>query len=212
MPRRVRERKRRIAPARPRGGRKKHRPDASKPLPRIPRFVGKDGSAILASYPTRPWNPSGPVVADRHGSSEPGHTSTARSSDPASNPPSPAGPGHGATPATGSGSLAPTPSPRPLIGLERPFDLDEFSQLLGQNQIRVTVPRDSLVEVLRRVCEFMGFGIYVYSIRVRPAPEELLKSFVVELQRVDFSTASKDWDPFRDRGRADSPFGPSGPK
>lgn len=100
--------------------------------------------------------------------------------------------------------------PKPLISLERPFDIDEFSQLLGQTQIQVTVPRDSLAEVLRRICDFMGFGIYVYTVRVRPGPEELLKTFVVELQRVDFSPKTGDWAPFQDRGRADNPFGPTG--
>jgi hypothetical protein len=100
--------------------------------------------------------------------------------------------------------------PKTLISLEKPFDVDDFSQLLGQTQIQVTVPRDSLAEVLRRACDFMGFGIYVYSIRVRPGPEELLKTFIVELQRVDYSAQSHDWAPFHDRGRADSPFGPTG--
>lgn len=108
-----------------------------------------------------------------------------------------------------AGSTAPAP-PKALISLEKPFDVDDFSQLLGQTQIRVTVPRDSLAEVLRRACDFMGFGIYVYTIRVRPGPEELLKSFIVELQRVDYSTGSRDWTPFQERGRAESPFGPTG--
>jgi hypothetical protein len=97
-----------------------------------------------------------------------------------------------------------------LITLERPFDVDEFSKLLGETSIRVTVPREALPEVLRRVLEFMGFGIYVYSISVRPAPAELLKSFVVELQRVDFSTEKRAWVPFVEKGTTDSPFGPSG--
>jgi hypothetical protein len=106
--------------------------------------------------------------------------------------------------------MAPAGPPKPLISLEKPFDVDDFSQLLGQTQIQVTVPRDSLAEVLRRACDFMGFGIYVYSIRVRPGPEELLKTFIVELQRVDFSAQAHDWAPFQDRGRADNPFGPTG--
>ncbi len=83
--------------------------------------------------------------------------------------------------------------------------------LLGETTIRVTVPRDSLVEVLRRVTEFMGFGIYVYSLAVRPAPSDLLKEFVVELQRVDFDRAKQSWLPFVEKGTADSPFGPGGP-
>jgi hypothetical protein len=97
-----------------------------------------------------------------------------------------------------------------LITLERPFDVDEFSALLGETSIRVTVPREALPELLRRVLEFMGFGIYVYSISVRPAPAELLKSFVVELQRVDYSVDKQTWVPFVEKGTADSPFGPSG--
>jgi hypothetical protein len=56
----------------------------------------------------------------------------------------------------------------------------------------------------------MGFGIYVYSIRVEPAAAELLRSFVVELQRVDFSAAEGRWVPFQELGRSDSPFGPGG--
>jgi hypothetical protein len=98
----------------------------------------------------------------------------------------------------------------PLITLDRPFDVDEFSTLLGETSIRVTVPRESLAEVLQRVMEFMGFGIYVYSISVRPAPAELLKSFVVELQRVDFSAEKGAWVPFVEKGTTDNPFGPSG--
>jgi len=98
----------------------------------------------------------------------------------------------------------------PLITLERPFDVDQFSNLLGETSIRVTVPRDALPEVLRRVFEFMGFGIYVYAITVRPAPTELLKAFVVELQRVDYSAKDGRWGPFVEKGTSDSPFGPSG--
>lgn len=111
-------------------------------------------------------------------------------------------PSAGAPPSSGSG--------QPLITLERPFDLDEFSALLGGTSIRVTVPRDALPEVLRRVTEFMDFGIYVYSISVRPAPTELLKGFVVELQRVDYSAEKHAWLPFEEKGVTDSPFGPSG--
>ncbi len=82
--------------------------------------------------------------------------------------------------------------------------------MLGETTIRVTVPRESLLEVLRRVTEFMGFGIYVYSLTVRPAPAELLKAFVVELQRVDFAPAKNLWVPFEEKGTAESPFGPGG--
>lgn len=72
--------------------------------------------------------------------------------------------------------------------------------MLGETSIRVTVPRESLPEVIHRVLEFMGFGIYVYSIAVRPAPAELLKSYVVELTRVDFSAEKGTWVPFVERG------------
>jgi hypothetical protein len=102
------------------------------------------------------------------------------------------------------------PSNPPLITLDRPFDVDEFAALLGETSIRVTVPREALPEVLHRVLEFMGFGIYVYTISVRPAPAELLKSFVVELRRVDYSAESGAWVPFVEKGTTPSPFGPSG--
>jgi hypothetical protein len=74
----------------------------------------------------------------------------------------------------------------------------------------VTVPREDLAEVLRRVTEFMGFGIYVYAVSLRPTPGDLLKSFVVELQRVDYDPEKKIWSPFVDKGTSSSPFGPSG--
>ena len=109
-------------------------------------------------------------------------------------------------PLTGPGT-GPGP-PEGLIRLERPFDVDEFSQLLGETRIRVTVPHDALAEVLRRVIDFMGFGIYVYSITVRPSPSELLKGFVVELQRVDYDPGSKGWKPFVEGGTARPPAGP----
>jgi len=112
----------------------------------------------------------------------------------------------GAKPPTAATGL-PTP-PSPLLSLERPFDLDEFSQLLGETAIRVTVPRESLAELLRRVSEFMSFGIYVYTIAVRPADADLLKGFVVELQRVDFSREQGRWVPFVEQGASDNPFGP----
>jgi len=106
---------------------------------------------------------------------------------------------------------APPPVPgQPLITLDRPFDVDEFAALLGETSIRVTVPRESLSEVLHRVMEFMGFGIYVYTISVRPAPSELLKSFLVELQRVDYSAEKGAWVPFEEKGTVSSPFGASG--
>lgn len=113
------------------------------------------------------------------------------------------------------GNLPPPPAPaaeppRGLITLDRPFDADEFSRRLGESSIRVTVPRENLAEVLHRVTDFMGFGIYVYEIRVRPAPQEMLKAFEVELERVDYSPAERSWQKFQDRGRASNPFGPGG--
>ena len=108
------------------------------------------------------------------------------------------------------GAASPPVPGQPLITLDRPFDVDDFAALLGETSIRVTVPRESLSEVLHRVMEFMGFGIYVYAISVRPAPSELLKSFLVELQRVDFSAEKGAWVPFEEKGTVSSPFGASG--
>ncbi len=163
---------------------------------RTPRFVGRSGSPVLDKYP--------PKAADAAVSAIPPRPAVAPVA--AARPP-PAAENPAAAPASSAG---PAEVPRGLISLERPFDPDDFAQLLGQNQIRVTVPRDQLVEVLRRICDFMGFGIYVYTIRVRPAAEELLRSFVVELERVDFSSRARDWEAFQDRGQSDSPFGPGG--
>jgi hypothetical protein len=97
-----------------------------------------------------------------------------------------------------------------LITLDRAFDVDEFSALLGETSIRVTVPREAVLEVLHRVTEFMGFGIYVYSVTIRPAPGELLKNFVVELQRIDYSAEKEAWVPFVEKGSVGSPSGPGG--
>jgi hypothetical protein len=104
-------------------------------------------------------------------------------------------PAAGSTPADG------------LIRLERPFDVDEFSQMLGETAIRVTVPPDALPEVLRRLTDFMGFGIYVYAFSVRPAASELLKGYVLELQRVDYDPQAKVWKPFVERGAVEAPDG-----
>jgi len=162
------------------------RPKPSRRPVSRPHFVGRDASPVLDRYP-----PKDPATAPK----APPPISLTSTSTAAST--APAGPlGTGGSP--------------PLITLERPFDIDEFSTLLGETSIRVTVPRDALPEVLRRVTEFMGFGIYVYSISVKPAPTELLKSFVVELQRVDFSTEKQAWMPFEEKGTTDSPFGPGG--
>lgn len=157
-----------------------------------PRFVGREASPVLDRYPPKEVGTSAPA------------TLASRPSAPVVSAP--------AASATGpSGVAAPSgPTAPPLITLDRPFDVDEFSKLLGETSIRVTVPRESLAEVLQRVLEFMGFGIYVYSISVRPAPAELLKSFVVELQRVDYSAEKGAWAPFVEKGTTDSPFGPTG--
>jgi hypothetical protein len=169
----------------------KSRPRTSPPgrrrtaVARAPRFVGRDASPVLEKYP-----PKDPALAPRGPP-----TSTATPAPPKPN----------------SASATPDPSaPIPLISLERPFDVDDFSSMLGETSVRVTVPREDLAEVLRRVSEFMGFGIYVYSISVRPTPGDLLKSFVVELQRVDYAPEKSAWVPFEEKGTSDSPFGPSG--
>jgi len=159
--------------------------------PRRPRFVGRDASPVLDHYP-----PKSPGVAPRG----PPPAVPAAAPLPVAAP---------AVPSTPPSTVPGTPS-QPLITLDRPFDVDDFSTLLGATSIRITVPRDALPEVLRRVTEFMGFGIYVYAVSVRPAPTELLKGFVVELQRVDYSAEKKAWLPFEEKGTTDSPFGPSG--
>jgi hypothetical protein len=158
-------------------------------------FVGRDASPVLDKYP-----PKDPKLAPK---GPPGGSNAVPPAAPA------------ATPAHGAPSTAPPPAPStsgtiPLITLERPFDVDEFSSLLGETSVRVTVPLEHLAEVLRRVTDFMGFGIYVYSISIRPAASELLKSFVVDLHRVDYAAAQKEWVAFVEQGTSDSPFGPSG--
>ena len=159
--------------------------------PEPKRFVGRDPSPVLAKYPPKESGLGSRLTAP---------PTPAPSAAP---PPRPT-----AAPAPpSSGSPAP---PKPLIALERPFDLDEFAGLLGETTIRAEVPREDLAEALRRVSDFMGFGIYVYSVRVRPADGELLKRFVVELQRVDFDPSAGTWRPFEEKGRSDSPFGPTG--
>ncbi|MGA8665000.1 MAG: hypothetical protein WB809_08080 [Thermoplasmata archaeon] len=154
-------------------------------------FVGRDASPVLDKYPAKD-----PSLSPR------GPPRVIESPAPAA-PAVPVGSPLAASPATPA-------APIPLITLERPFDVDEFSGMLGETSLRVTVPREDLPEVLRRVVEFMGFGIYVYSVSIRPAASDLLKSFVVELRRVDFSSKQGDWVPFVEKGASDSPFGPSG--
>lgn len=110
-----------------------------------------------------------------------------------------------------SPASAPVPASNPppgLLTLDVGFDVDAFAQQLGETALRVTVPRENLLEVLTRVSDFMGFGIYVYTVSVRPLPGESLKSFEVELHRVDYSPAQRAWLPFQERGRSSTPFGP----
>ncbi|MCL4324622.1 MAG: hypothetical protein M1144_04075 [Candidatus Thermoplasmatota archaeon] len=79
-----------------------------------------------------------------------------------------------------------------------PFDIDEFSQKLGETAIKVTVPRDQLPEVLKRALDFINFGIYVYSIVVLPSPTPTLNTFIVQMDRIDFNDKLKGWVPFRE--------------
>jgi len=111
----------------------------------------------------------------------------------------------------------PAPSPsagaeatRPLITLDQPFDIDAFSQQLGETTLQISVPREQLEEVLRRVSAFMAFGIYVYEIHARPAPGDQLRFFIVTLRRIDYQAARGEWVPFEEKGLSDSPFGPGG--
>jgi hypothetical protein len=155
----------------------------SKSKPSAGRFVGRDPSPVLERYPPRvPEMPApSPVVIDSSGKGR----SVAPGAAPA--PPLP-------------------PSGNPLITLDRGFDIEQFSSMLGETSIRISVPREDLPEVLRRVLDFMGFGVYVYSIALRPGPSDLLKEFVVDLQRIDFSTEKGDWSPFVEK---DPPAGAS---
>lgn len=155
----------------PRKSRRRTRPRAAK-VPETPRFVGRDPSPVLDRYPPRTSElpPPPPVVVSSGGAPRPSGNS----------PPPPPLP----------------PSGNPLITLDRGFDIDQFSSLLGETSIRVNVPREDLIEVLRRVFEFMGFGVYVYAISVKPGPTDLLKEFVLELRRVDYSAEQGGWVPF----------------
>ncbi|HXQ95031.1 MAG TPA: hypothetical protein VN864_07710 [Thermoplasmata archaeon] len=165
-----------------------------------PKFVGRDPSPVLERYP-----PKEAGLGSRPAAPPP---------RPAARPPPvppPASPTGAAAPVTGALPAPPPPAaPKMLIALERPFDIDEFSQLLGETLVRTEVPREDLAEALRRISDFMGFGIYVYAVKVRPAKDELLKRFVIELQRVDYDPNVSDWVPFEETGRSDSPFGPTG--
>ncbi|MGI0140174.1 MAG: hypothetical protein ACREBT_03370 [Thermoplasmata archaeon] len=183
-----------MAPARKRPKQRpspKHTARASRRATTSPagKFVGRDPSPVLERYP-----PKDPRLGVR------GPPSPAKAAIPAA-PVTPSPPP--------SGGASATPPPlAPLISLEVPFDVDEFAQMLGETSIEVKVPREDLAEVLRRISDFMGFGIYVYRFSVRPAPSGLLKEFVVELTRVDYSPTDGAWTPFVEKGRSESPFGP----
>ena len=152
-------------------------------------FVGRDASPVLERYP-----PKDPSLSLRP--LPPTPTSLPPPTASSTPPAAPNSPGPTASPAAPS----PPSISTSLFTLDRPFDVDEFAAMLGETSIRVTVPREALPEVLRRITEFMGFGIYVYAVTVRPAPSELLKSFVVELQRVDYSHEKGAWIPFVEQG------------
>jgi hypothetical protein len=169
------------------------RPSRPRSPPARKGFVGRDASPVLDKYP-----PKDPKLAPR---GPPGGSNAGTLSPPAASSKSSASP----TPP----SMSP-PAAVSLITLEPQFDVDEFASLLGETSVRVTVPIEHLAEVLRRVTEFMGFGIYVYAITVRPAPSEFLKGFIVDLERVDFSPGDRTWVPFVEKGASDSPFGPTG--
>lgn len=151
--------------------------------------MGRDGSPVLDRYPPK----ANPIGTPRPA------PAAATPSAPPSAPAAGAPPGPATPPPPGGGAL---------LRLDVPFDPDEFARQLGESRIQVDVPRDALAEVLRRVADFMGFGIYVYEIRIAPAPGEQLQSFRVDLTRVDYSPRDKRWGPFEERGRSDSPFGP----
>ena len=173
--------------------------------------MGRDASPILDKYPSKKVDE--PVRLDLRPATPRAPAPPAPAAPVVAAPARPAAPAPAAptsAPATGLTMLGGSPGAKGLLSLEPPFDVDEFAQSLGENQLRVVVPREDLPEVLRRITDFMGFGIYVYALQVRPADEELLKKFVVELTRVDFSPEKRAWAPFEDKGRSDSPFGPTG--
>ncbi len=110
------------------------------------------------------------------------------------------------------------PPPAPVTGvtsgilrLEAPFDVDDFCRQLGETHLRASVPKAQVAEVLKRILEFMDFGVYVYTLVVLPAPGGTLDRFVVQLDRIQYHEARKVWVPFEERGGADNPFGPGRP-
>ena len=175
------------------------RPPARSTVAPTPKFVGRAPSPVFDHYITK--GPNEPVRLP--GTAPP---TTPVAPTPVAAVPSPLPRTPASTPAQPTRPAG--DAPKSLIALEPPFDLDEFAGLLGQTTIRVKVPKEDLSEAIRRVTEFMGFGIYVYAFSVRPAADDQLRKFVLELTRVDFSTARGDWVPFQDRGRSESPFGP----
>jgi hypothetical protein len=168
---------------------------------RTPKFVGRAASPVFDKYITK--GPNEPVRLPGTNPPPPVVTAPLPPTPALATAPHPTAP----TPAPAAPALLGDPS-KGLIALEPPFDLDEFAGLLGQTTIRVKVPKEDLSEALRRVTDFMGFGIYIYAFSVRPAAEDQLRKFVLELTRVDFSTTRGDWVPFLERGRSESPFGP----
>ncbi|MCI4350720.1 MAG: hypothetical protein L3K15_04330 [Thermoplasmata archaeon] len=182
----------------------KKRRAARPATPPTPKFVGRAASPVFDKYITK--GPNEPVRLPGSLPAAPPAPAAPPRPSLATTHPAPSSPAAAATPAVGLPVVG-DPA-KGLIALEPPFDLDEFAGLLGQTTIRVKVPKEDLSEALRRVTDFMGFGIYVYAFSVRPAPEDQLRKFVLELTRVDFSAARGDWQPFQERGRSTSPFGP----
>ncbi len=118
-----------------------------------------------------------------------------------------------AKPATPSPRRSVPPPPPPgvssgILRLEAPFDVDDFCRQLGETHLRATVPKAQVPEVLRRILEFMDFGVYVYTLVVLPAPGATLDRFVVQLDRIQYNEARRVWVPFEERGASDNPFGP----
>jgi hypothetical protein len=113
-------------------------------------------------------------------------------------------------PPPGRTQAPPTPAPisSGILKLEPPFDVDDFCRQLGETHLRATVPKAQVPEVLRRILEFMDFGVYVYTLVVLPAPGATLDRFVVQLDRIQYHESRKVWMPFQERGVADNPFGP----
>jgi len=160
--------------------------------------VGRDASPVLDRYP-----PKDPSQVPRGAP-----TTVPKPPAPSLLPPASSNPAASTPPAGPGAPAAPLEPVKGLITLDRPFDIEAFSQQLGEPVIQLSVPRENLAELLTRVVEFMGFGIYVYTIAIRPGPQDMLKGFDVELRRVEYSSAQGAWVPFVERGRSTHPFGP----